>query len=538
MERMRKAFGPGVEFRSDTDYVADKKEYHIYPGDAFPAGDPWYTLVTPADPPLLAAFRLRDLKNVTIDLSGAKLVFHGRILPFHMTNCRNVTLKNFSIDYERPFFTQGTVTDSGGEDLTLRIPESFRYRVERGELIAEGEGWEAGLSRGAPLFQSYDAETGRLSPKTPMMLAVTGEKVFPQENPPCPVYELLAESLPGRRVRFHGVPEFFRPDPGEIVAFTHENRQKPGFLLEDCRETVFEDIRLLHVSAMAMIANRCQDLVFRRFSCFLDGETGERIITVNADVLHGFHCTGRILAEDCRFENMLDDALNFHGNYTVTEAKEDARTFLTKARAAGLHAVPMYLPGDVINVYRGNTQERKASYTVSSAEYVKGSAYTQRIAVREPLLEFEEGDIVESTRMPELRIRRCVSAHARGGWRFSTGKSILMENCLLENSPIMFTGDTDYWFEDSPVRDVEIRENRFVYYPSSTPIVSFPVYEATEKAPYYHAGIRILRNDFEDCRRGILDMHGVDGILLEGNRFGEGSARSMRIEDCGNVRIL
>ena len=59
-------------------------------------------------------------------LSGAKLVFHGRILPFVLKGCRNVTLKNFSIDYERPFFTQGTVTESGDESLTLEIPDGFR----------------------------------------------------------------------------------------------------------------------------------------------------------------------------------------------------------------------------------------------------------------------------------------------------------------------------------------------------------------------------------------------------------------------------
>ena len=526
-----------MTFQSETAYFAEKTVYHVRPCDAERVEEPWYTQVTPLDPPLTAAFVLRDLHDVTVDLGGAKLVFHGRVMPFKLVNCRNVTLKNFSIDYERPFFTQGSVVDSDRGSLTLEIPDGFGYRVEKGELIAVGENFEESLNHGAPLFQPYDTKTGRLSPKTPMMLAVIGDRVVPQENPPCPIYKLRAESLPGRRVRLAGVPDFFSPEKGETVAFTHENRHKTGFQMENCADIVLEDVRLLHIGALAVIANLCRDLTFRRFSCYLDGETGDRIVTVNADVLHGFHCAGKILAEDCRFENMLDDALNFHGNYSVTEEKLDAHTFFTVNRSASLHHMPMYLPGDVLHVYRGKTQELKAVYTVESAEYLPRDGFCQRIAVRESLRDFFRGDVVESQRMPELLIRNCESGHARGGWRISTGKKVLMENCRFENTPIMFTGDTNYWYENAPVRDVEIRNSVFTYFPLGKPLLASPEFDATEKAPFYHSGIRIHDNLFEDCPKGILGMRSVDGLYLENNRYGPDCSRETAIENCGTVRL-
>ncbi len=534
-----KAFRVGEALESDTAYFAEQREYHIWPRDARSPGFCWYTTVTPQDPPLLAAFVLRDLENVTVDLGGAKLVFHGRVMPFALYNCKNVTLKNFSIDYDRPFFTQGAVTDVDAGSGTLDIPETFRFRVEQSELIAEGDGWERSLNFGAPLFQPYDARTMRLSPKTPMMLAVVGERVIPQENPPCPIYQLRAERLAGRRVRLTGVPSFFRPDVGEIVAFTHENRHKTGFQLEDCADVTLANIRLLHISAMAVIANLCHNLTFRNFSCYADEQMGERIIAVNADVLHGFHCTGRVLAEDCRFENMLDDALNFHGNYAVCEAKTDARGLIAVNRSAAQSFIPLYRPGDTVFVYRGKTQEFKAAYTLASAEYLPGDGRRLALSTREPLNDFAPGDIIENRRMPEITVRRCQAGRARGGWRISSGRRVVMEDCRFENTPVMFTGDTNYWYENSPVRDVEIRNCVFENFRNFTPITSTPVFDATDAAPFYHSGIRIIGNRFVGCEGTLMHLERTRDVVFRDNvnRAGNTQTDDITLRRCAGVTI-
>ena len=100
------AFAPGIAFESDCIYTADREVYDIYPGDTEQISHYWWS--TRGDAPR-AAFILRGLKNVTIDLGGAKLMFHGRILPFAIYNCENVSFKNFSIDREnfRDFRREG-----------------------------------------------------------------------------------------------------------------------------------------------------------------------------------------------------------------------------------------------------------------------------------------------------------------------------------------------------------------------------------------------------------------------------------------------
>ena len=105
----RKRFDVGIMFENDTLYYADCDRYDIYPSDDYEEIDWWWTLLNSGNIPLRSVWVLRDLKNVTIDLGGAKIVLHGRMMPFAVYDCENITFRNFSIDYDRPFFTQGTV---------------------------------------------------------------------------------------------------------------------------------------------------------------------------------------------------------------------------------------------------------------------------------------------------------------------------------------------------------------------------------------------------------------------------------------------
>ncbi|NDP20482.1 MAG: hypothetical protein GZ091_05330 [Paludibacter sp.] len=83
------------------------------------------------------AFNLSGLKNVAIDGQGSNFVFHGEIMPFLIENCENVTLKNFTIDWEIPFFIQGEVISTnpleGLTELSL-FKQGFSYALQNASL--------------------------------------------------------------------------------------------------------------------------------------------------------------------------------------------------------------------------------------------------------------------------------------------------------------------------------------------------------------------------------------------------------------------
>ncbi|RPJ29995.1 MAG: hypothetical protein EHM17_17460 [Verrucomicrobiaceae bacterium] len=81
------------------------------------------------------AFHLEGLSEVEIDGQGAEFVFHGFLMPFAVENCRGVTLRNFSIDYARPFHSEGEILKVEQDAITVRFSEHYPYRIEGDELV-------------------------------------------------------------------------------------------------------------------------------------------------------------------------------------------------------------------------------------------------------------------------------------------------------------------------------------------------------------------------------------------------------------------
>ena len=513
----RKRLEAGITFENDTLYYADCEQYDFYPSDAYEEINVWWTFLNSGNIPLRAVFVLRGLKNVTIDLGGAKIVLHGRIMPFAVYDCENVTFRNFSIDYDRPFYTQGTVLSSEVGSAVIEIPQLFRHRIEGHDFIAVSDTWEHRLITGDMLFRCMNPENGRPSQHSGVILGLIGDEIFPRPNPPLPIHHLYAEDLGENRVRIFGFPEHFRPQVGEILAMTHEDRRKTGFLLERCTDTKIEHVRLLHIGAMGITANLCHNISLDDFSMYVDEECPDRIITVNADSFHCFHCTGLMKVENCRFENMLDDAINIHGNYLVCMSQPDARTILVKSRSAAIHHMEYLMPGDEIVVYRGNTQEIRCKGIVESAVYIDDSGHDMQITLKEDAaLCIAEGDCLENLRMPEIEVRGC-RMKCMGGFRISSKKRVLIEDCYFETAGfgVLFSGDMDYWYENTGVGDVTIRNCTFEH--CGTPVETGCNFRPTESAPYYHKNIRFTDNTVCAPHGAVMTFSNVYGVEYRNN---------------------
>ena len=511
-------FDTGITFASHTKYIADRKEYHIYPEHAQQEINAWYTTGNSDGQPLLAAFVLRELNNVTIDLGGAKLVFHGRMMPFAVFDCTNIRFMNFSIDYDRPFYTQGEVVAVDDGCVTIDIPESFGYRIEGRDFVATSDTWEHRLVKGDMLFRCFDRHTKFPSQHSGVILGLIGEQIEPGENPPLPVHHLLAEQLDGRKVRINGFPTEFRPVVGEVLAMTHEDRRKVGFLLERNEDTYLENIRLIHVGSMGLIAKLCHNITANNFSMYLDEECPDRVITINADSFHTFHCSGKIVVENCRFENMLDDAINIHGNYLICDRVQDPTTIRAENRCKGIRDMQFFQPGDTIHIYKGSTQELRGSSTVKSFAFEEGSMQYASIQLDVPIEGVQEGDMIENRRTPEIEVRNC-RVKCMGGFRIQSDRRVLIEDCYFETSAfsVLFSGDMNYWYENTGVRDVTIQNCYFKN--CNLPIVSDPIFTPTEQAPYYHENIRILNNVFDTYRDCVVSLRDTNHVEYRGNHY-------------------
>ena len=97
----------GIPFCSDTCYTFSGAVMNVYLSDTCCLTDRVYlSLVAHHRGHLDTAFHLRGLNNVILDFGGATLLLHGRIQPFIIDECENITIRNVTVAYDRAFYSE------------------------------------------------------------------------------------------------------------------------------------------------------------------------------------------------------------------------------------------------------------------------------------------------------------------------------------------------------------------------------------------------------------------------------------------------
>ena len=140
--------------------------------------------------------------------------------------------------------------------------------------------------------------------------------------------------------------------------------------------------------------------------------------------------------------------------------------------------------------------------------------------------------------MPEIEIRNCTVRNTNG-FRISSGKRVLIENCRFENAGfcVLFSGDMNYWFENTGVKDVTIRS--CVFERCGSPVLTGCGFRPTEKAPFYHENIRFFDNLVRSPGGPALRLDNVNNVEIRGNRF-EGLGEGMLpvvLNNCSHVTL-
>ena len=529
---MEAIYKKGISFLSNTYYKADKARYDIYPEDCIYTQDKVYFSYTKYEgEPMPVGFFLENLENVTLDFNGATLVFHGRIIPFIINNCKNVKIKNVKIDYDRPFYTQGKVIECGEGRMKIKIDEGFRYRVEDGFLYAVSDTWEKKLNYNDCLLWLYDS-TGEK--EYPIILGLFGPEIFPWENPPLPIRQILVEEDGEYLILKGNFPERWEANDGKnSLLFTHEVRDKCSVVVVNSEDTFIEDFIIIHGASYGVMGMNCKNMYFDNYSMYINYEGNGRLVTNNADGIHIFNCKGEFVLKNSHMEGLLDDTVNIHNNYIKVmnfEGKKLVCKFVGKSVKIDC---PIFVKGDRIAIYRGRTQEKRGEYTLE--DILLDSENEQFVFTLDKEVEnVETGDIAENlSANPTILIENCRFGRFRGTMRLQSRAKTIIRNSVFDNKTesVIFTGDTTYWYESGPVNDFLMENCKLLNTEYCAKMNFLGEVEFTDKEPYYHKNITV-RNCYFDKGR-IININHVDNFVFEGNT----SCGEMEIyaRDCGKL---
>lgn len=460
--------------------------------------------------PRTIAMDLSGIDNLTVDGDGAEFLFEGRILPIVATNCKNLLLKNFSIDFPNPQIIQMDIVKNLGEDgMICYLAPWVQYDIDNKNrnLLCKGNGWEC-------------------TPKTGIVFNRETKNIIYNFSD-ISINTLESDSIENRIIE---CPKWIdsRLKTGMTIASRGTLRCAPGIFLDGDKNTFIEDVTVHYAEGMGLIAQGCEDISLLRFKVSLSNS--QRCFTTYADATHFSGCKGKIISTGGLYENMMDDAINVHGTYLkIVSISEDRKNIVAKYMHEQSYGFNWGETGDSISLINSSTLETVHQTKISSIS-PNGNKTEFNITVTDSMpSEIENGYAVENTTWtPEVEFTNNIVKNNRArGCLFSTPRKVLVKDNLfshISGCAILLCGDCNGWFESGACKDVTITKNRFIdvltsMFQFTEAIISiYPVIPSLDKQKgYFHSGIKIEDNYFETFDRPILYAKSVNGLIFRKN---------------------
>lgn len=460
------------------------------------------------------------LSDFTFDGCGSEFIFHDSMSICQVDSCSNVTLKNFSVDWERPFASQMTVVEAAPDHLDIQIDSTkYPYVIEDSKLYFVGENWKIHASEGS-FFNMFDKDREEILYRT-------------WDSPLGGILSAPATKLADGNVRLSGkvnLPggEARLPEPGTFIAM-YPTRERLGnyfgIRITNGKDITLKDVTLYHSMNFGVFGVRTENITLDNY-CATPNRAEGRVFSLIADASHFNCCKGTVLVENCCHEGQGDDFINVHGRNARIDEILDDHTVRVRSQA------DMMQPGDTVWVVDRVTAQRGETLIVEK------SLPDNILSFTTPLPEGTElYDVIENKTWTAgfiLRNCRIEKRNRARGILLTTPKKVLVENNYFHSAgtAILIEGDTDVWFESGACKDVEIRNNVFENCLTSgsddgdrwkwgeAVITITPSHNPSDSLvePYHH-GINIHDNVFKVFDRPLVHARSVGELTFTGNKI-------------------
>ncbi len=486
------------------------------------------------------AFPLVERRDITVDGAGARLVFHGRVLPFAIDRCQGVTVQDLTIDYGSPWYAQPLILEAQPDRVLLRFdsPECG-CRVQNGHFCfySRVDGWQQECEKALTLQFDTALVPGQPLPHAThagFVPSAVKPPYFPYCGEPCDhgflggmFRDVTLNELAPDLIEMRG--DFgFTHTVGSRLIMTHSSREFPGVFLTDSKDTLLQDINLTYTSSMGVVGQMCENITLRRVVAAVE-QGSHRVLSVNADATHFVNCRGQLTMQDCKFTNMMDDACNIHGIYGILQSAVDERTLSVTFGHFQQEGICFVKPGDTLAII--DRTKTEVLYTLTAAQARLLSMKELQVTFADELpaallqADFASGDLLleNLTANPVVTITGCESGYNRPrGFLISTSGKTHIENCTFYNmnTGVQIGGEMRDWYESGAVTDVTVTDCDFACsaYAGGVAIDIDPKLVALPQQPF-HERVTVQNCRFTQCHPRLLQAVSVRALRWQNNTF-------------------
>lgn len=526
--------------------IFPKGVYHFYPTFA----PDRYCAITNNDNGLKrTAFPLIDFHDFEIDGNGSEFIFHGKMVPFIIEESSNIIVKNLSIDWETPFTLEGLVVNNNQSEKTFDIKIKTPYKVQFGRLYLslerENSPYEKKYGNRFATAEHYDLEVGQnivWDPKTMSPIYNTALYQVQEKGIEAVELEKGLVRLKGKVKKVPPVGSIF-VSKGEYL----ENRTSPAIRIFKSKDLVFNAVNVHHAGAMALIAERSENITLDSFNVVLKEGSG-RMVTTTADATHFCNVKGKVIIRNCTFENMLDDATNIHGTYVRVNKIIDDYSLAVETYHPHQNDYLFGEVGDEVQIIHKETLQPTTKPLVLKGvkrvnEKISIITFDKSIKGKVDLYYGIENISWHASAVVENNIVRNNRARS---FLISTPREVILRNNFLSSqmASLRITGDLGLWNESGPCDNLIIENNIFencVYGGNGAQsiIMIDPQYVNKDNIQgKYSKKITIKNNEFKTFDASILLAMSVDGLIFEDNRIEQTTTFEPIFPETPNLKII
>ncbi|MGI8636658.1 MAG: alpha-1,3-galactosidase-related protein [Segetibacter sp.] len=515
----------------------EKGVYHVYGEHAYEK----YCFISNHDSgPKKIAFSIIGFNGLEIDGGGAEFIMHGLVMPVDVETSKNIVIKNLSFNFDRATHSELKVVavDDKNHTIDFEISNQYPYEIRNGELIFLKYGYEHNLENAIywdPEKRAVAYQSRQLTPLNRVLKKSVSNNnddnktLYPIDTN-SPAYKfrgtensLIAKQLKPGLVKISGVKETL-PKLGWILVakgLNGNNRLAPGIRLLSSQNILINNVTVHHASGMGLIAESCKNITLDAFNVVPKASDG-RMLSTNADATHFVGCRGKVVMQNCKFENQLDDGTNIHGTYVEVSdiSKKTIGARIGHFQQTGYN---FGLEGDTVVAVNPKVSARPiATLTIKNIEIINPRYY--RITFNEDVpKEVLNGFYLENEQAyPEVEIKNCriINNRARG-LLISTPRKVVIEGNVISSmmAAIQCPNEFTFWYESGYVRDLTIRNNTFLdnTYGNQKPSPVINILAFSAKGDYIHDKIVVENNRFSNYASCIILAQYVKDLTFSNN---------------------
>lgn len=450
----------------------------------------------------------KNSKNIAVEGNGSTFVFHGKMISWLLDSCENITMRNFSVDYERPGMSEMTIRSVSPSQVVVSVHHDSKFTLIDGKLQWYGEQW---IPNPKGFFLA------RVNPHQ--------DKIFYSNW--APFQASKAEKIGAFGIRFTGDFSKFKADTGDVLTLRDAIRDYVGMFQNRSKNISLHNVHMNFMHGLGIVSQFCENLNYD--SVYVEPAKGSgRVIAASADGMHFSGCKGQITINNCRFSGLHDDPVNVHGTHLKVKEIISPTQLKLRFMHHQSYGFMAFSKGDTIAFLHAKALQIYGQGVIKSAKLVSEREIV--VELEKPIpRQLQLDDALENiTWTPALtltnsRFERTISR----GTLVTTRRKVLIENNVYYRTgmhAILIENDAMGWYESGPVSDVTIRNNQFIACgfnsaPGSYAIKINPENSERIKNYFVHKNIRIEHNLFQQDSFPLLSAKSTEGLLFANNRI-------------------